>query len=94
MSSIYLSTQSKLQDLSSQLLTQHPNIPILLRDIHSQLKQNPEVVTLMTEEEIAVVVSGLSHQTRTHLSGSVMKSAKSASGKAALKNVSADDLGF
>lgn len=94
MSSIYLSIQSKLQDLSAQLLQSHPNIPILLRDIHSQLKQNPEVVTLMTEDEVAIVVQGLSVQTRTHLSGSVMKSAKSATSKAAMKNVKLDDLGF
>lgn len=90
----YIEIQLKLADLQSALLEKNPQMPLLLRDIHSQLKQNPEVVTLMTEEEIAVVIAGLSQQTLTHLSGSTLKSAKSASGKASLKKVSTDDLGF
>lgn len=94
MTTHYESIQLKLADLQQQLLSQHPGMPTLLRDIHSQLKQNPETVTLMTEDEIAIVVQGLSKQTMTHLSGSVMKSTKSATATKALKKVSTDDLGF
>lgn len=90
----YIEIQLKMADLQSALLEKNPQMPLFLRDIHSQLKQNPEVVTLLTEDEIALVIAGLSQQTMTHLAGSTLKSAKSASGKAALKKVSTDDLGF
>lgn len=90
----YIEIQLKLADLQAALLAKNPQMPLLLRDIHSQLKQNPEVVTLLTEDEVAIVVSGLSSQTLTHLAGSTLKSAKSATAKASLKKVSTDDLGF
>lgn len=93
-SPIYINIQSKLQELQSSLLERHPRMPVMLREIHSLLKQNPEVVTLMSEEEVAIVIAGLSEQTKTHLAGSVMKSAKSASATKALKTVKTDDLGF
>lgn len=86
--------QEKITALQKALLDDTPQMPLLLRDIHSQLKQNPEVVTLLSEDEIAAIVSGLSKQTQSHLAGSMMKATKSASATKALKRVTNDELGF
>ena len=92
MSALNLEIKTKLDELYQALLTDHPTMPTLLRDIHRTLKAQPEQVTLMTEDEIQVVVQGLKKQTNTVI---VTKTAKpTAAKKAALKNVSLDDLGF
>lgn len=81
--------QEKVAQLQEQLLTNHPQIPVLLRTIHTQLRKDPELVTLMTPEEIGIVVSGLKRQTNTEITTAVVK--KSASTKS-LKKISVDDL--
>ena len=48
----------------------------------------------MTEQELHIVIQGLEKQTNTYLAASTVKSSKSASGKAKLKNATASDLGF
>lgn len=60
-----------IQDLSDKLLSQHPEMPHLLRKIHQTLKANPEVVTLLSEEQIGVIVNGLSKQTQTTIATSL-----------------------
>lgn len=57
--------QEKILTLQQQLLTSHPQLPTLLRDIHKQLKEDGEIVTLLTPEEIGILVSGLKVQTQT-----------------------------
>lgn len=94
--------QMKIAELQEALLTAHPQMPLLLRDIHKKLKADPAQVTLLTEEEIAVIVSGLKLQTNVELasdkakSGSTAAKTKSANSRlnAILKraNVSADDF--
>lgn len=60
-----------IQDLSTKLLSAHPEMPILLRKIHQHLSKDPEIVTLLTEEEIGVIVDGLSNQTKTSIATSL-----------------------
>ena len=48
MSAINLEIKSKLDELEQALLSAHPTLPTLLRDIHTTLKKQPEQVTLMT----------------------------------------------
>lgn len=55
--------QMTIAELQNALLETHPEMPILLRKIHSHLKDDPEIVTLLTEEEIATVINGLKVQT-------------------------------
>lgn len=55
--------KEKVAELSAALLAKHPTMPTLLREIHTTLSKYPEQVTLMSEEDIAVVVSGLKVQT-------------------------------
>ena len=92
MSQLNLEIKTKLDELQQALLTQHPSMPTLLREIHKTLKAYPEQVTLMTEEEINIIVSGLEKQTSSNLAASAMKSTKTK--KESLKNVTSDDLGF
>jgi hypothetical protein len=52
----YEQCKSNLIELQNRLLTAHPQMPQLLQTIHRQLKNDPEVVTLLTEEEMQIVV--------------------------------------
>lgn len=94
MSQLNLEIQTKLASLQEALLESHPTMPTLLRDIHTTLKSQPEQVTLMTEDEIHIIIQGLEKQTNTHLAASVTKKSKSASSRAAMKNATSADLGF
>jgi hypothetical protein len=78
----------KVQALQDALLHKHPTMPVLLREIHTALKKQPENVTLLSEEEIKVIVNGLEKQTNIALIESVTK-AKTPSTKAKLNNLEA-----
>lgn len=60
--------------LESALASQHPTMPSLLQSIWKQLKANPDCVTLLTEEEIGVIVNGLKKQTATEIATVALKS--------------------
>lgn len=92
MSELNLEIKTKLDALQEALLSSNPEMPVLLRDIHRTLKAQPDQVTLMTEEEIHIVIQGLEKQTNSHIAASVTK--PSAAKKASLKNVTTEDLGF
>lgn len=92
--------QQNIQELSAALLTAHPEMPSLLRKIHTKLKADPAIVTLLNEDEIAQVINGLKHVTNTQITGAA-KEKKPAASKSAtsrlnsiLKSsgVSADDF--
>jgi hypothetical protein len=79
--------QMKIASLEAAILESHPTIPILLQQIHRQLKADPACVTLLSEDEIGIIVSGLKRQTQTELvSASMKKPSKS------LKSVGILDL--
>lgn len=93
--------QMKIAELQEALLNAHPQMPLLLRDIHKKLQADPAQVTLLSEEEIAIIVTGLKLQTNVELanaskSSSTAGKTKSANSRlnAILKraNVSADDF--
>lgn len=65
--------KEKVATLQSQLLTAHPQMPILLRTIHTQLAQDPELVTVLTEEEIGIIVRGLGIQMKTEITTTPVK---------------------
>lgn len=94
MTQLNLEIKTKLDALQEALLESHPSMPTLLRDIHTTLKNQPEQVTLMTEEELAIVVQGLQKQTNTHIAAAITKK-RSPSKRATLKaTLNAEDLGF
>jgi hypothetical protein len=76
---------AELYDAVQQTL---PNMPHLLRDIHANLRSDPEIVTLLTADEVSIIVSGLSKQTQTTITTSILSGSK---GKA-LKKISVDDI--
>lgn len=65
--------QQKVAELSQLILSKHPKMPTLLREIHTALRAQPENVTLMSEEEIAVIVSGLKVQTGVEFAAAATK---------------------
>ena len=64
----------KVQELFAALLARHPKMPTLLREIHQTLSKYPEQVTLMSEEDIHVVVEGLKVQTGVEFAATATKS--------------------
>jgi hypothetical protein len=63
----------KIASLQESILHSHPTLPILLRDIHTMLKNDPAIVTLLSEEDIGIIVSGLKKQTATEISSTALK---------------------
>lgn len=80
--------KEKLAQLENALLESLPTMPTLLRDIHRSLKNDPDTVTLLTEEECAILVSGLKKQTQTEIATKVIK----AKPRKALSKLTVDDL--
>ena len=73
MSNAPIELQQKVSELSAFILSKHPKMPTLLREIHTALRAQPENVTLMSEEEIAIIVSGLKVQTGVEFASAVTK---------------------
>ena len=80
--------REKLASLEQALLDGTPNMPTLLRDIHRQLKKDPDVVTILSDKECSILVRGLKKQTNTEITASVIKKAPTK----AMKNITVDDL--
>jgi len=74
--------REKLAQLEEALLKGTPNMPVLLRDIHSHLKRDPDVVTILSDEECSILVRGLKKQTNTEIAiAATKKPAKKAMSK-------------
>jgi len=77
--------QMRIASLESAILQTHPTLPVLLREIHKQLRDDPAIVTLLSADEIRTIVSGLKQQTKTEITQAAVK-------KRVPKNVSVMDL--
>lgn len=82
--------QEKIQSLQDSLLSRHPTMPTLLREIHTALRKQPENVVILSEDQISTIVKGLEMQTNTFLAQTVSKSAKSTSAVGKIKAMGAD----
>jgi len=80
--------REKLAQLEASLLENSPNMPTLLRDIHRNLKADPDVVTILTEEECSILVRGLKKQTATEIATTAIKKKP----KKAMSKMTLDDL--
>ena len=76
----------KIAELQESILAANPRMPMLLREIHGILKTDPDNVTLLSEEDIGVIVSGLKKQTQTEIV------AKTLNKKSKLKDTQLADL--
>lgn len=80
----------EMAELEQALNTQVPGFVSILSTIHKKLRADPDVVTLLDDEEIAVIVAGLEKHTNvTIVAPSAIKAARS---KARKEPVSAMDL--
>lgn len=80
-------------ELESMLLTRDPEFKVILRKVHKHLGQDAELVTQMTEEEIAMIVTGLVLFANTEIvEPAKVKTAKAAVRAASKQAISADDL--
>ena len=80
--------REKLAQLQEALLASTPNMPELLREIHRELKADPDVVTILTEPECAILVQGLMKQTSIAIATSMVKKKP----KKSLKSMTLADL--
>lgn len=64
---------NKISELKDLILAKHPNMGLLLNEIHDALKKQPECVTLLSEEEIGVIADGLKVQTGIEFSVTLAK---------------------
>ena len=79
----------QLASLEQALLEKLPEFRTILRDIHSKLRQDPDTVTAMSEEEIGILVDGLIHHANVEV---IAPKAVKAAKKASKTPVSASDL--
>ncbi len=87
MQTVSLNLLEKITALEFSVKERAPNLPILLSEIKEILLQDPEQVTIMTEEQIAVIMSGLSAQTQTYITTKIATGTKKG-----LKNITLDDI--
>jgi hypothetical protein len=81
--------QEKVSQVQAALLAAHPTLPILLAEIHKTLKTDPAQVTLLSEDEIGILVSGLEAQTKIEIMTTMTTGTK---GGKTLKKISMDDI--
>lgn len=80
----------KVIELQTSLLDRHPRMPGLLREIHTTLRAQPENVTLLSEDQISVIVNGLKVQTGVEFAAAATKgTAKGIKSKIAAQGVDA-----
>jgi len=79
---------AKIDSIESVMLTAHPRLPYLMREIHKILADDPAVVTLLSEEQIGEIVKGLAAHTNVELAASTIKKTT----KKPLKSITVDDL--
>lgn len=85
--------EMELAQLQADLLAKVPSFRTVLQDIHRKLKADPAVVTILTDDEIGLIISGL----KTHAQVDVIapqkkKAVKKATAAAKKKVITAGDL--
>jgi hypothetical protein len=78
-----------MSELQDALDNSMPGFAHILKDIHDSLRADPDVVTILTDEEIAVIVKGLEKHSNIIVTPAKAKKAASAKSKTP---ISADDL--
>ena len=71
--------KEKVASLQEQLLNNNPLMGGLLRNIHKKLREDAELVTTLSDEEIGVIVRGLSVETKTQIATTPQKKESAAS---------------
>ena len=90
MSKLPFELEEKLASLDNLIKEKNPRMPTLLQEIHAALRQQPENVVLLSEEEIRTIIEGLKIQTGVAFAQSAVSSKGAATKK--LKSVTVDML--
>jgi hypothetical protein len=83
--------QNNLLELQSRLLTANPELPLYLKAIHEQLINQPELLHILKDEDIAAIVQGTAKYSGVVLASESFKKTKA---KIAKKGVTMEDLGL
>lgn len=81
----------KIAELEQALLSQHPQMPMYLKQIHGELLKYPELVHIMNNEQRSILIKALEKQTGASVFAALKT--KSTSAKA-MANVSIADFGI
>jgi hypothetical protein len=79
--------KEKIESLAAIMISETPRLPSVLSDIRILLGKNPDVVTLLTEEEIGQLVNGMAVRANAKFAEVVVKTKR-----VSLKNTSVADL--
>lgn len=79
--------REQIMQLKEALVSSNPGMPTMLRTIHTALRQDKDIVTLLSPEEVGTIVSALMKQTNTVIAAVVVKKSTKA-----LKATTLDDL--
>lgn len=89
----YQEVSDKITELEQMLLANHPKMPTLLHEIWLTLKQYPECVVLLSEDQVEKVVAGLEKQVDTDLASISLQTATKGK-KGSGKDLTNASLGF
>jgi hypothetical protein len=83
--------QTKILEFQERLLSASPEMPIYLREIRTQLQNQPELLHILKDEDIASIVQGCSKQAGVVLATETLKKTKARIKKT---GVTLQDLGL
>lgn len=81
---------NRIADLDAALNADSPNLPYVLKDIHSLLAQYPDTVHLLSDKERGVIVASCFKYSGTVIVTTNRKAGKSSDGKVKLSAVTTD----
>lgn len=86
--SLEFAIKEQLAALDEALEKKITNVAAILRPLHANLKKDPALVTLLTDEECSIIARGLAVQTNTNITTKLITSKR----PKALSKVSVSDL--
>lgn len=81
--------EAKIANLKAKLDNNCKDFPILLKKIHAQVQGKPELLHILTDEQIGVIVQSLMVHTRTNIAAKITSKQKK---EMLSQTVSLDDL--
>lgn len=88
----YQEVSDRIVELRDAIHSAHPKMPGLLQEIWKTTQSYPEQVTLLTEDQMEIIIAGLEKVVDTDLANITLKSATS--GKKSKVAITTDSLGF
>jgi len=74
-------TSLKIVELDAALKSEHPTMPGLLREIFIKCKEDPDIITILSDEERNVIIEGCKKQAQVVITTAAVKGNKKKSPK-------------